>query len=120
MAKTFLQRNVSYYDRLIKEAENSPYAHNYQKVCNALKSLVEITNKLRDKNHKMSSEEYKELTDRYNNVQSVCEEYAKNKDNFDDFEKKRSGIVKDISSVVKKDMDVLLKCDHLRVLMYFL
>ena len=57
MAKTFLQRNVSYYDRLIKEAENSPYARNYQKVCNALKSLVEITNKLRDKNHKMSAEE---------------------------------------------------------------
>ena len=113
MAKTFLQRNVSYYDRLIKEAENSPYAQNYQKVCNALKSLVEITNKLRDKNHKMSEEEYKELTDRYNNVQSVCEEYAKNKDNFDDFEKKRSGIVKDISSVVKKDMDVLLKCNSL-------
>ena len=113
MAKTFLQRNVSYYDRLIKEAENSPYAQNYQKVCNALKALVETTNKLRDKNHKMSTEEYKELTDRYNNVQSVCEEYANNKDNFDDFEKKRSGIVKDISSVVKKDMDVLLKCDHL-------
>ena len=113
MAKTFLQRNVSYYDRLIKEAENSPYAQNYQKVCNALKALVETTNKLRDKNHKMSAEEYKELTDRYNNVQSVCEEYAINKDNFDDFEKKRSGIVKDISSVVKKDMDVLLKCDHL-------
>ena len=113
MAKTFLQRNVSYYDRLIKEAENSPYAKNYQKVCNALKSLVEITNKLRDKNHKMSAEEYKELTDRYNNVQSVCEEYAENKDNFDDFEKKRSGIVKDISSVVKKDMAVLSKCNHL-------
>ena len=109
MAKTFLQRNVSYYDRLIKEAENSPYAQNYQNVCNALKSLVKITNKLRDKNHKMSAEEYKELTNRYNNVQSVCEEYAKNKDNFDDFEKKRSGIVKDIFSVVKKDMDVLSK-----------
>ena len=113
MAKTFLQRNVSYYDRLIKEAENSPYAQNYQKVCTALKALVETTNKLRDKNHKMSTEEYKELTDRYNKVQSVCEEYAKNKDNFDDFEKKRSGIVKDISSVVKKDMDVLLKCNPL-------
>lgn len=31
MAKTFLQRNISYYDRLIKKAENSPYAQKREK-----------------------------------------------------------------------------------------
>jgi hypothetical protein len=37
MAKEFLQRNVSYYDRLIKEAENSPHAPHYQNVSTQLK-----------------------------------------------------------------------------------
>ena len=113
MAKTFLQRNESYYDRLIREAEKSPHAPNYQKVCSALKELVEVTNQLKGAKRTMSSEEYEKLTDRYKKVQSVCGEYAKDKENFNDFEKKRSGIVVDIASVVKKDMDVLLKCDPL-------
>ena len=43
MAKTFLQRNESYYERIIREAEKSPHAENYQKVSTALKKLVEIT-----------------------------------------------------------------------------
>ena len=76
MAKTFLQRNVSYYDRLIKEAENSPYAKNYQKVCNALKSLVEITNKLRDKVNAFTGDNsfYDKLSARLNYIYSLTKE----------------------------------------------
>ena len=113
MAKTLLQRNESYYERIIREAENSTHAPNYQNVCTQLKKLVEITGKLRNPKHKMTPDEYENLTNSYKAVQTACEKYAREKDNFDDFEKKRSGIVGDIFKVVKKDLDVLLNCDSL-------
>jgi hypothetical protein len=69
---------------------------------------VEITGKLRNPKHKMTPDEYENLTNSYKAVQTACEEYAKDKDIFDDFEKKRSGIVGDIFKAVKKDLDVLL------------
>ena len=92
MAKTFLQRNESYYERIIREAEKSPHAENYQKVSTALKKLVEITGKLRNPKYKMTPEEYENLTNCYKEVKTACEEYAQKKDTFGDFEKKRSGI----------------------------
>ena len=113
MAKTFLQRNESYYERIIREAEKSPHAENYQKVSTALKKLVEITGKLRKPKHKMTPEEYENLTNCYKEVKTACEEYAQKKDTFGDFEKKRSGIVGDILKVVKKDLGVLVKCNPL-------
>ena len=61
----------------------------------------------------MSPEEYQTLVSRYKEVESACEKYSKEKDNFEEFEKKRSRIVEDISSVLKKDLDVLLKSNPL-------
>ena len=73
MAKTLLQRNESYYERIIREAENSTHAPNYQNVCTQLKKLVEITGKLRNTKHKMTPDEYENLTNSYKAVQTACE-----------------------------------------------
>ena len=115
MAKTYLDRNASYYERIIREAKNSPHAPNYQKVCIALKGLVQISNQLKGENHKMSQEEYNALTKSYKDVYIACEGYLREKENFNDFEKKRGRIISDISKVVKKDLSVLLKCNPLEL-----
>lgn len=114
MAKTNVQRNASYYDRIIKEAEKSAHGPHYKKVCIALKGLIQLTNRLNDPKHEMSPKEYEAISKRYVEVQDACKEYLAGKSDFDDYEQKREGIITDISSVVDKDMAVLLKCDPLK------
>ena len=110
MAKTNLQRNAAYYARLFKEAKESPYSEKYNKVCAALEQLVQVTDKIKGVNHKMNQKEYETLVKEYQAVQNACQEYLKG-ENFNDFEKKRKGIISDISTMATMDMDVLLKCD---------
>ena len=114
MAKTNVQRNASYYDKIIKEAEKSVHAPHYQAVCTALKGLVQLTNQLNNPEHEMSSKEYELLSISYKAVQDACKGYLAEKANFDDFEQKREGIIADISSVVDKDIAALLQCDPLK------
>ena len=97
MAKTNVQRNESYYDKIIKEAEKSSYAPHYKKVCAALKGLVQLTNRLNDPEYEMSPKEYAALSNSYKDVQDACKEYLDGKADFDDFEKNREGIIADIS-----------------------
>ena len=113
MAKTNVQRNASYYDKIIKEAEQSSHAPNYKKVCAALKGLVQLTNRLNNPQYEMSSKEYEALSNRYKDVQDACKEYLAGKAEFDEFERNREGIIADISSVVDKDIAALLQCDPL-------
>lgn len=113
MAKTYLQKSESYLDRIIKEGKNSPHALEYQKVCKSLERLVKITNKLTDRNHKMTSEEFQKLTKGYANVQKACQEYLSKADQFDEYEKNRKGIISEISSVLNKDIRVLGSTDSL-------
>ena len=114
MAKTNVQRNASYYDKIIKEAEQSSHAPNYKKVCAALKGLVQLTNRLNNPQYEMSSKEYEALSNRYKDVQDACKEYLAGKAEFDEFERNREGIIADISSVVDKDIAALLQCDPLK------
>lgn len=114
MAKTNVQRNESYYDKIIKEAEKSSYAPHYKRVCAALKGLVQLTNRLNNPEYEMSSKEYAALSNSYKDVQDACKEYLDGKAEFDDFEKNREGIIADISSVVDKDVAALLQCDSLK------
>ena len=114
MAKTNVQRNASYYDKIIKEAEQSSHAPNYKKVCTALKGLVQLTNRLNNPEYEMSSKEYEALSNRYKDVQDACKEYLAGKAEFDEFERNREGIIADISSVVDKDIAALLQCDPLK------
>ena len=65
MEKTYLQTSGAYIARIIKEGKKSPHAPEYQKICKSLESLVKITNKLTDRNHKMTSEEFKKLSKGY-------------------------------------------------------
>lgn len=111
MAKTYLQKNESYLDRIIKEGKNSLHAPEYQKVCKSLERLVKITNKLTDRNHKMTREEFQKLTKGYANVQKACQDYLSKADQFDEYEKNRKGIISEISSVLNKDIRVLGSTD---------
>ena len=43
MAKTNLQRKLSYYKRVIEEGKNSPHSQSYGEVSAALNKLVEIS-----------------------------------------------------------------------------
>ena len=110
MAKTNLQRNAAYYARLIKEAKESPHSEKYNKVCAALEQLVQVADKLKGVNHKMSQKEYENLVQEYSAVQNACQEYL-NAENFNEFEEKRKGIISDIAAVAAMDMDVLVKCN---------
>ena len=110
MAKTNLQRNAAYYARLIKEAKESPHSEKYNKVCAALEQLVQVTDKLKGVNHKMSQKEYENLVQEYSAVQNACQEYL-NAGDFNEFEEKRKGIISDIAAVAAMDMDVLVKCN---------
>ena len=75
MAKTALQRNTLLYEKIIKEAENSPHEKNYNNVCAKLKKLVEISNRLKSEKAKINPEQYKKLTESYEKVKSACDEY---------------------------------------------
>ena len=110
MAKTNIQRNAEYYARLIKESKDSPLSGKYNKVCEALEQLVQVTDQLKGAKHKMSTQEYTTLVQRYDQVKNACREYLAGNE-FSTFEEKRKSIITDISSVVDKDLSVLMKCD---------
>ena len=65
MIKTNLQRRKSYYDRIIEEGMKSPFAQYYKAVCESISDLVVISNKLKDPNHIMEPDEFKELKTKY-------------------------------------------------------
>ena len=107
MAKTALQRNTLLYEKIIKEAENSPHEKNYNNVCAKLKKLVEISNRLKSEKAKINPEQYKKLTESYEKVKNACDEYFERKDSFSEFEQMRAVIFQDISKVLEKDINVL-------------
>ena len=59
----------------------------------------------------MSIEAFEELNKNYNDVQNACRDYLEAENEFNQFEKSRKGIIKDISYVLNKDIGVLEKCD---------
>ena len=107
MAKTALQRNTLLYEKIIKEAENSPHEKNYNVVCEKLKKLVEISNRLKSEKVKINPVQYKQLTESYEKVKNACDAYFERKDSFSEFEKQRAVIFQDISKVLEKDINVL-------------
>ena len=111
MAKTNLQRNTSLYEKIIKDAENSPHAKDYQDVCKKLKKLVEISKNLKNNSRKMTPDQYKTLTESYEKVKAACDGYFQKQNEFSDFEKKRAEIFQDIATVLEKDIAVLKSCD---------
>ena len=111
MAKTFLQRNVSYYQRIIAEGKNSPQYENYKKVCEELEKLVVLSNQLNEENRKLSENEFNNLKQTYAQVQQAFDNYFEDETNFKGLEVSRAGILKDILKVLKKDIKELDACD---------
>ena len=111
MAKTYLQRNVSYYERIIAEGKNSPQYQNYKKVCEELEGLVNISNQLNEANRKLSEAEFNNLKQLYAQTEKAFDDYFKEEANFKGLEVSRAGILKDILKVLKKDIKELDACD---------
>ena len=111
MAKTFLQRNVSYYQRIIAEGKKSPQYENYKKVCEELEGLVNISNQLNEANRKLTGEEFNNLKQMYAQTEKAFDDYFKDEANFKGLEVSRAGILKDILKVLKKDIKELDACD---------
>ena len=107
MAKTALQRNTLLYEKIIKEAETSPHEKNYYDVCEKLKKLVVISNRLKSEKVKINPVQYKQLTESYEKVKNACDVYFAKKDQFSEFEQMRAVIFQDISKVLEKDINVL-------------
>ena len=111
MAKTFLQRNVSYYERIIAEGKNSPQYENYKKVCEELEKLVNLSNQLNEKNHKLNEEEFNNLKNQYVQTETLFNNYLENENQFKSLEISRAGIIKDIFKILQKDINELNACD---------
>ena len=111
MAKTYLQRNVSYYQRIIAEGKNSPHYHNYKKICEELEKLVNTSNQLSEANRKLSETEFNDLKQKYAQTENAFNDYFKDEANFKGLEVSRAGILKDILKVLKKDIKELDACD---------
>ena len=111
MAKTFLQRNVSYYQRIIAEGKNSPQYENYKKVCEELEKLVDTSNQLSEANRKLSETEFNDLKQKYAQTENAFNDYFKDEANFKGLEVSRAGILKDILKVLKKDIKELDACN---------
>jgi hypothetical protein len=111
MAKTFLQRNVSYYQRIIAEGKNSPQYENYKKVCEELEKLVVLSNQLNEENRKLSEAEFNNLKQLYAQTENAFNDYFKDEADFKGLEVSRAGILKDILKVLKKDIKELDACD---------
>ena len=92
MAKTYLQRNVSYYQRIIAEGKNSPQYQNYKKVCEELEGLVNISNQLNEANRKLSEAEFNNLKQLYAQTEKAFDDYFKDEANFKGLEVSRAGI----------------------------
>ena len=99
MAKTYLQRNVSYYQRIIAEGKNSPQYANYKNVCEELEKLVNISNQLSEANRKLSETEFNNLKQIYAQTENAFNDYFKDEANFKGLEVSRAGILKDILKV---------------------
>ena len=111
MAKTYLQRNVSYYQRIIAEGKNSPQYANYKNVCEELEKLVNISNQLSEANRKLSETEFNNLKQIYAQTENAFNDYFKDEANFKGLEVSRAGILKDILKVLKKDINELNACN---------
>ncbi len=111
MAKTYLQRNISYYERIIAEGKNSPQYQNYKKVCEELEGLVNISNQLNEANRKLSEAEFNNLKQMYAQTEKAFDDYFKEEANFKGLEISRAGILKDILKVLKKDIKELDACN---------
>ena len=111
MAKTYLQRNTSYYQRIIAEGKNSPQYHNYKKICEELEKLVNTSNQLSEANRKLSETEFNNLKQTYAQVQQAFDDYFGHEADFKGLEVSRAGILKDILKVLKKDIKELEACD---------
>lgn len=111
MAKTYLQRNTSYYQRIIAEGKNSPQYHNYKKICEELEKLVNTSNQLSEANRKLSETEFNNLKQTYAQVQQTFDDYFGHEADFKGLEVSRAGIMKDILKVLKKDIKELEACD---------
>lgn len=111
MTKTNLQRNALYYDRIIKEGRKSRQSEKYRAVCTELETLVSIADKLKEFHHQMTEAEYRALAAQYKTVQERCRTYINSEDALNDYEKEHKGIVKEIFSMVTKDIKALDGCD---------
>ena len=111
MAKTYLQRNTSYYQRIIAEGKNSPQYQNYKKICEELEKLVDTSNQLSEANRKLSETEFNDLKQKYAQTENAFNDYFKDEANFKGLEVSRAGILKDILKVLKKDIKELDVCD---------
>ena len=111
MAKTNLQRKISYYQRFLEEAKNSPHSKKYEDVCTALKNLIELSEEQKKPGVKISPASLDALKTSYRNVQTACNEYFAHEEEFSSFEQKRKGVIKDISSMLSKDLTVLDACN---------
>ena len=111
MAKTYLQRNTSYYQRIIAEGKNSPQYANYKKVCEELEKLVNTSNQLSEANRKLSETEFNNLKQIYAQTENAFNDYFKDEANFKGLEVSRAGILKDILKVLKKDINELNACN---------
>ena len=111
MPKTNLQRQESYYERIIKESKKSPLTPQYQAICQALEPLVKLSKKLNNPEVKMSETEFTQLQKCYQNVQTACKSYFEANVELSTFEKNRQGVMEGISRVITKDMNMLGKCN---------
>lgn len=97
MPKTNLQRQVFYYERIIKESQQSPLTPQYKEMCKALEQLVKFSKNLNHPEVKMSEAEFTQLKEYYKNVQTACQSYFDANVTLNSFEQSRQGIVKGIS-----------------------
>ena len=111
MPKIKLQRKTSYYERVIEEGKNSPNFPQYKAVCKKLEELVATTRSIKKPEEKMSPETYEELKKKYLEAQEAFRKYFAVDTELNSFEKSRARIIKNISNVLDKDIEVLKTCN---------
>ena len=84
MAKTNIQRKLSYYERVIKEGQKSSHSQIYNDVGTALGKLVGLSKKLAKPDVQMTAESYAELKNHYEEVRMECQKYLSNQ-NYTEF-----------------------------------
>lgn len=110
MAKTSLQKKLSYYDKLIADSKNSPLAGKYGKVCSTLEELVTLSKKLNKPEINMTPDDFANLTSKYQLVQQACNEFLGEKSQ-NSFDKSYAVIVKNIANVLNRDIKTLEQCN---------
>ena len=86
-------------ERIIAEGKNSPQYENYKKVCEELEKLVNLSNQLNEKNHKLNEEEFNNLKNQYVQTETLFNNYLENENQFKGLEISRAGIIKDIFKI---------------------